>query len=77
MDGEGAPILITFPRILQSVSETKFQICYSLDWVALDKNAFYSQPGFWCVPFSFLAGMALEFCGLNLCHCHKCTAISW
>lgn len=46
MDSEGAPILITIPRILQSMSEVQFQICYSLDWVALDKNAFYPQLGF-------------------------------
>lgn len=76
MDGEGPPILITLPRILQSMSEAQFQICYSLDWAALDKNALYPQPVFCCVPFRFLASMALEFCGLNLCHCHKCTAIS-
>lgn len=46
MDDEWVPILITLQRILQSTSEAKFQICYSLDWIALDKKAFYAQPVF-------------------------------
>lgn len=66
MNDEWAPILITLQRILQSMSEAKFQICYSLDWIALDKKAFYAQPVFCRTPLSFLEGMALEFCWLNL-----------
>lgn len=74
MDDEWAPILITLQRIPQSMSEAKFQICYSLYWVALDKKT-YAQPVFYHTPLSFLEGIALEFCWLN-CHCHKCTATS-